>query len=259
LARKLLLFELPTTLSLSFRKTMRKPLSTVLTSLLLIVSSATLAAPVTLNWINTPVSGAYSWYSETANGGMGGVVSSTQSTAGLMASFTLPDASVLTSPTINYFRIGDPTGTMPVFGSGSIAGVPSSTISQFGRTGSISLDVASGFCSFWTCLMDVSLTKDGANPNRYYGSFLLRTRVNDDTQAIRMSTTASGTGFLDYLIPSNGITTFSATNAGFTGVELPLQGYWQVNGTTSVPLPASALLFALGLLGLALHYRTAKR
>jgi hypothetical protein len=147
----------------------------------------------------------------------------------------------------------------PVSGSGCISGLPSSSISQFGRTGSISLDVASGFCSFWSCLMDVSLTKDAANPSRYYGSFFLRTQVNSDIQAISMRTASNGTGFLDYFIPSNGITTFSTTNAGFSGVELPLQGYWQVSGpTTNVPLPGSALLLALGMLGFGLQRQTRK-
>jgi hypothetical protein len=238
---------------------MKKTISTVFGSLLLLATGLAAAAPVTLTWVNTPLIGSYSWNDSRANGGLGGTVSSTQSTAGLAAWFTLPDASVLNAPTISYNRIGDPTGTAPVSGSGSISGLPSSSISQFGRTGSISLDVASGFCSFWSCLMDVSLTKDTANPSRYYGSFFLRTQVNSDIQAISMRTASNGTGFLDYFIPSNGITTFSTTNAGFSGVELPLQGYWQVSGaTTNVPLPGSALLLALGMLGFGLQRQTRK-
>jgi hypothetical protein len=234
----------------------------VITALLgSLLSVGVQAAPVTLNWVNTSTGTAelrYQTFAGVPTGSPPRGVTELLSAAGMSASVTLADDSVLAGPNISY-SVNDASGAgrtpaatgaaVLVVASASILGYPISSGNPSTLDGpDLQVSVASNaYCSATrTCSISVNFTKDATNPLRYYGTLQI---VGPNSTSPNESDNASVTLLQNGLGTVSSLTRVPANGLSGAYPALPSAGYWQVV-TGNVPVPSSLLLLALGALGL---------
>jgi hypothetical protein len=213
---------------------------------LLLVGSAALnsanAAPVTLQFITTSTStGPTEYFDFTCEVNPTPCVKSTTGTsAGVVASFVLSDATLLNRSNLNFsyssLAYGIPAA-LPFW----TELVAASIAFQAPRLGGSGFGAAGQDCYIATlprtsnptnCLVNVALTRDPGNINRFSGSLTMA------------SLSAPGN---KVAIDTNSLS-WSAASPSYSNT-LALGGYWEVVGSSAnVPVPASGLLLLLGML-----------
>jgi hypothetical protein len=209
------------------------------------------SAPVTLVWVNTPVTRTISWFDQNANNFRGGFVFYEVSTASVAGSITLPDASVLDANTVNLYFDSQANGQGGLSANvqASLSGypVPSELIpvNSIAARG-VSFDLAdTRLCNgiVTSCSLTLDLTRDTQNPFRFYGDVGASILFNGNGQNSTLSGSAIGDGryFAAPFYRSNAPGTSSSTQT------IPVVGYWEIAGTSDVPLPGSLALCFIGL------------
>jgi hypothetical protein len=213
---------------------------------LLLVGSAALnsanAAPVTLQFITTSTStGQTAYFDESCTVIPTPCVKATTGTsAGVVASFVLSDATLLNRSNLNFTYSSQYYG-VPAFLPLWTELIAASIAFQAPRLGASGFGSAGQDCNIATtpfnqnptrCLVNVALTRDPGNINRFSGSLTMASvfrpgdKVAVDTSSLSWS-----------------------QQSPFYSNTLPLGGYWEVVGSSAnVPVPASGLLLLLGML-----------
>jgi hypothetical protein len=213
---------------------MRQFASAALVAFVTVVSSqlqVARAAPVTLDWVTVSSTTGQVGYLDDSDA----IQTRSSTSAGVVASFVLADASLLsgTSP-FTFVNTGQPNPAPQVLSASlnsrelfAVAAMRVNPNPSFvGDSNICSIATRSPFLGTQSCVVSVNLTADTANAGRYDG--ILAFGFGDVAFV--------GSGRLGW---SGGLSTSPR--------GLDLGGYWQVRDSGSVPLPGGLALVTLGL------------
>jgi hypothetical protein len=217
------------------------------------VSGLAQAAPATFNWVNTSTGTANVFYDSFVGVPIGSppkVITQPLNAAGMTASVTIADGSVLSGPTITYFatdnaRQFDLSKPSVLEASANVLGYPilSAYPSSDGPDLYSSVSTNAPCSLVRSCSIKVDFTRDPSNLLRYYGTLEITGPNGSDADRATITLLQNGLG-----------TAFSLTRPGNVQGSgyptLPATGYWQlVTTSTNVPEPSSLALLCLGVVG----------